>query len=344
MAALSPALSAGAAKLGHHAQGYAKAGATRAQGLFARVSAAGRAGEEAQRVASEVGAPQTPVPEVYGPFPDGFRINGVSLNEPQMSEPKLLAPRVKTKNALSIWAENAWGMAVEAKAALAESAWAQGVRARTRVTDLSQMMIIAGTVLLICGGLLLGGGLFLRAGAGTTPQADAAEDEPHGIAWSFEEVDRPLPERAVFTLSGTPSSFRINGLSLSGTNLSDQPLTAVEGVLKPDVKRPDLKLTLSVDKAATPIAEGDTEGHALDIAPQHTVPPQAPFRLVFPFPPEAMDGEDGLTVEEYFESYGGLLLKLRFEVDGQERSLIQYLSPELLKSQLDEVTAEAGRS
>jgi hypothetical protein len=205
------------------------------------------------------------------------------------------------------------------------------------------MMIIAGAVLLICGGLLLGGGLFLRAGAGTStaPQA-AAEDEPHGIAWSFEELDRPLPERAVFTLSGTPASFRINGLSLSGVNLSDEPLTGVEGVLKPDVKRPDLKLTLKVDKPSSPVAEGDTEAHALDVVPQNTVPPRAPFRLVFAFPPEAMDGEDGITVEEYFDSYGGLLLKLRFEAEGEERSLIQYLPPELLRSQLDEVAAEAG--
>ena len=76
----------------------------------------------------------------------------------------------------------------------------------------------------------------------------------------------------------------------------------------------------------------------------NTVPPHAPFRLVFPFPPEAMDGEEGITSEEFFESYGGLLLKLRYEIDGKQKSIIQYLPPELLKSQLDEVAAEAGGS
>jgi hypothetical protein len=72
------------------------------------------------------------------------------------------------------------------------------------------------------------------------------------------------------------------------------------------------------------------------------VPAGATFRLVFPFPPEAMDGEDGITVEDYFESYGGLLLKLRYEIEGTQKSLIQYLPPDELKAQLDEVSAQAG--
>ncbi len=57
-----------------------------------------------------------------------------------------------------------------------------------------------------------------------------------------------------------------------------------------------------------------------------------------------MGGEDGITVEEFFESYGGLLLKLRYETDGAEKAVIQYLQPELLKAQLDEVAAQAGGS
>ena len=74
------------------------------------------------------------------------------------------------------------------------------------------------------------------------------------------------------------------------------------------------------------------------------MPPHAPFRLVFAFPPEAMDGEDGLTVEDFFESYGGLLLKLRYETDGAQKAVIQYLPPDLLKAQLDEVATQAGGS
>jgi len=39
-----------------------------------------------------------------------------------------------------------------------------------------------------------------------------------------------------------------------------------------------------------------------------------------------------------------LLLKVSYELDGKQKSLIQYLKPELLKAQLDEVSAEAGGS
>jgi hypothetical protein len=204
------------------------------------------------------------------------------------------------------------------------------------------MMIIAGAVLLVCGGLLLGGGLFLRAGAGTTPAEVAEEETVGGVTWTFQEADLPLPERAVFTLSGTPQSFRINGLSLSGVNHSDQPLTGVEAVLKPDVNRPELKLMLQVDKQAVPAGEGSAAGQALEVVPKNTIPPKTPFRLVFSFPPEAMDGADGITVEDFFESYGGLLLRVRYEQDGKQRSLIQYLPPDMLKAQLDEVSAKAG--
>ena len=83
---------------------------------------------------------------------------------------------------------------------------------------------------------------------------------------------------------------------------------------------------------------------ALAIVPANTVPPHTPFRLVFAFPPEAMDGADGLTVEEFFESYGGLLLKLRYQSEGAQKAVIQYLPPDLLKGQLDEVAAQAGGS
>jgi len=313
--------------------------------------------------------------DIYGPFYEGFWVEGVSPNEPvTVPDPHFVAPRGETESALSLWAQGAGARAaafgtqvrvsaggagawVGAQASRARSwaatqSWVKALAetqsggrlqswARTRDIDLSQMMIIAGAVLLVCGGLLVGGGLFLRAGAGTTTAQAPEEDSVSGIAWTFNEPDRPLLERAVFTLSGTPESFRINGLSVSGVNQSDQPLTGIEAVLKPDVQRPDLKLSLQVDKAA---AADQAEGHALAIVPEGTVPAHAPFRLVFPFPPEAMDNADGITVEEFFDSYGGLLLKLRYEVDGAQKSLIQYLGPDLLKSQLDEVSAEAGGS
>ncbi|ODS01929.1 hypothetical protein AUC69_04880 [Methyloceanibacter superfactus] len=307
--------------------------------------------------------PEVDIPEVYGPFYEGFWVEGISPNEPRVPAPAMtapqsiasadFAPKDRAENTLPLWARDAWSKTGWIGAG-AKQAWSKGVSsghalaqtawARTKDAELSQMMIIAGAVLLVCGGLLLGGGLILRSGAGAGSSQQAAEDAPGGIAWTFDDLDRPLPERAVFTLSGTPESFRINGLSVSGVNLSDQPLTSIEGILKPDVQRPDLKLILKVDKPAAVAGEENTAAQAFAIAPQNTVPPHAPFRLVFAFPPEAMGGEDGITVEEFFESYGGLLLKLRYETDGAEKAVIQYLQPELLKAQLDEVAAQAGGS
>lgn len=367
-------------RLGRRAERYARAKSPHAEGMFARnaltVPAPARSSAAPQAFVEiygphrdgmeivghaandpwtptaepEVETAQPEVAEVYGPFYEGFWVEGVSPNEPRLLEPapqpEIAAPRVKGENALSSWAKGAWYrtqvMAAQTGAWARSRSWSS-----IRELDLSQMLIIAGAVLLVCGGLLLGGGLFLRAGAGTTAATEASEETATGITWTFQETDRPLPERAVFTLSGTPASFRINGLSISGVNHSDQPLTAVQAVLKPDVQRPDLKLTLQVDKPATPSpsGEGGAEAQALEIVPRDTVPPKTPFRLVFLFPQEAMDdGADGLTVEEFFESYGGLLLKLSYELDGKQKSLIQYLPPDLLKSQLDEVSAEAGGS
>lgn len=232
--------------------------------------------------------------------------------------------------------------------------WAGSVRASTetwglkRGFDLSQMMIVAGAVLLMCGGLLVGGGLLMRAGARTPVMAEVPQETFSGISWMFNESGLPLPDRAVFTLSGTPDAFLINGLSISGLNNSDQALTGLEGVLKPDVKRPDLKLSLKVDlpeiTAVDGTAAGQTEGAAAQVLPSGAVPAHTSFRLVFPFPPEAMGGEDGITTDEFFDSYGGLFLTLRYEIDGVQKSVFQYLAPDMLKAQLDEVPAQAGGS
>ena len=97
-----------------------------------------------------------------------------------------------------------------------------------------------------------------------------------------------------------------------------------------------------MDKPSAPTGEDGAAAQALEIVPKNTVPPKTPFRLVFSFPPEAMGGADGITVQDFFESYGGLLLKVRYELDGKQRSLIQYLPPDMLKAQLDEVSAKAG--
>ncbi|MFA9387380.1 MAG: hypothetical protein ACERIE_04845 [Methyloceanibacter sp.] len=338
-------------KLGQHAGHYARAGVVLAKDGFEKVKALVPARGKANDPGTLAALPVALDEEVYGPFDEGLLVEGPSLNDPEAFVSGDVAPRVRSENPLSSWARER-ARDLGARGASVRDAWAehpfvQSVRARTRDVELSQMMIIAGAVLLVCGGLLLGAGFILRAGAvpvagtGAVVPEEVAEEEIHGVAWTFEDYDSSLPDRAVFTLSGTPEAFGINGLSISGTNRSDLPLTGVHAILKPDVQRPDLKLILQVDKSA--VAD-DSGAQALDVVPANTVPAHAPFRLVFPFPPEAMDGEDGVAVEEFFDSYGGLLLKFQYEINGTQKSLIQYLTPELLRSQLDEVADETSGS
>ena len=179
--------------------------------------------------------------------------------------------------------------------------------------ELSQMLIIAGALLLVCGGLMLGGGLLMRAGAGSSSSAVTAASPSEPIAWLFEHKTLPIDERSVFAYVATPDGVRIKGFAIGGVNLSEQPVGALEGIVKPDAQAHDLKLTLSVEMP------GDHEGGAqssearVAAVPDGTVPSQAPFRLVFLFP-SATDG--GMTPHDVLAAYGGLMLKVRYEVDG----------------------------
>ena len=210
--------------------------------------------------------------------------------------------------------------------------------------DLSQMLIISGVVLLVCGGLLVGSGLMLRAG-GTGSVASLIEKEkpspPHAVAWFFEEPELPIVERSVFSAELTPHGVRLTGLAIKAENNSDEALSGLEGVVKPDAKRLDLKLEVKVDMIPT---EGAHEAAAGEVHGNGVIPPHAFFRLVFPFPPEAHGEEPGIALNDFIAAYGGLMLKLRYDVAGTQKSLIHYLSPETLKAQLTEIQHEADGS
>jgi len=206
--------------------------------------------------------------------------------------------------------------------------------------DLSQMLIISGVVLLVCGGLLVGSGLMLRGGT-VVGTAVEKPPSPHAVAWFFDEPDLPIVERSVFSAELTPHGVRLTGLAIKAENNSDDALSGLEGVVKPDAKRLDLKLEVKVDMVP---AEG-TEGAAAAAVPGNgVIPPHAFFRLVFPFPPEAHGEEPGIALNDFIAAYGGLMLKLRYDVAGTQKSLIHYLSPEMLKAQLTEIQHEADGS
>jgi hypothetical protein len=111
----------------------------------------------------------------------------------------------------------------------------------------------------------------------------------------------------------------------------------ITGIVKPDLQPQELKLTLSVE---TPGEHGG-EPQPVEIAPLGTIPSQAPFKLILLFPSAA---NGGMTPHDMLAAYGGLMLKVRYEADGKQRSFIQYLPAALLEEQLAEIAAEAKGS
>jgi hypothetical protein len=199
--------------------------------------------------------------------------------------------------------------------------------------DLSQMLIIAGALLLVCGGLMLGGGLMLRAKTpASSPLAAATPAEP--IAWLYEHPSLPLDERSVFVFDTTPDGLRIKGFAIGAVNMSDQSLASLGGVLKPDRRDHDLRLDLNIVSEEPAEGAGSAEAQPVPVLPEGTIPSQAPFKLVFLFPAE--EGA-GLTPQQVLSTYGGLMLKIHYEIDGTQRSFIQYLPASLLEEQLAEI-------
>ena len=199
--------------------------------------------------------------------------------------------------------------------------------------DLSQVLIIAGALLLVCGALMLGSGLFLRTGKPSAVVAAATPSEP--IAWLFEQGNLALDERSVFAFVSTPDGMRIKAFAIGGINASEQTLDAVSSVIRPDRQAKDLGLAMRVSMP------DEENGEAKIFAPGEpgTLPAQAQFRLFFLFPEQ-----EGMTPDEVRSAFGGVVLKLRYEAAGKEKSLIHYLSPAFLDRQLAEIMAEVKGS
>lgn len=217
---------------------------------------------------------------------------------------------------------------------------AQSAPARIGRFELGQMLIISGVVLLVCGGLLVGSGLMLRA-AGTTAEKPLSPQQ--AVVWFYEEAELPIVERSVFSADLTPHGVRLTGLAIKAENNSDDALTGLEGVAKPDAKPLELKLEVTVE-SATQGGNGAHEAEAASAPASGVIAPHAFFNLVFLFPPEAHGEAAGIALDDFLAAYGGLMLKLRYDVGGTQKSLIQYLSPAMLKAQLAEIQHEADGS
>ena len=60
---------------------------------------------------------------------------------------------------------------------------------------------------------------------------------PHAVVWFYEEPELPIVERSVFSAELTPKGVRLTGLAIKAENNSDEALTDLQGVVKPDAKR-----------------------------------------------------------------------------------------------------------
>ena len=145
----------------------------------------------------------------------------------------------------------------------------------------------------------------------------------------------------MFVFDVTPDGLRIKGFAIGGVNLSEETVGSLGGVIKPDGRDQNLDLALSVEK---PEVDADEAQQAQPLAalPEGAVPSQAPFRLVYLFPTDGADG--GLTSQQVLSTYGGVLLKVHYEMEGKQRSFIQYLPAALLEEQLAEILASAKGS
>jgi hypothetical protein len=200
------------------------------------------------------------------------------------------------------------------------------------------MLIIAGTLLLVCGGLMLGGGFMLRAKTPSEPVMAATPSEP--IAWLFEHTDFPIDERSVFDYAMTPEGLRVKGFAIGGVNMSEGSISSLSATVKPDLHEESITLNVIVghpDAAGVQASEAATAGAVAEI-----IPAQAPFKLVFLFP--GAEGTGGMMPEEVVKQSGGILLKVRYEIGGKQKSYIQYLPPVLLEEQLAELKAGAKGS
>ena len=125
----------------------------------------------------------------------------------------------------------------------------------------------------------------------TKPDAKTPSQSP--VAWALDDRGAQGPVSSPW------------GFSISGTNVSDQPLEQVQAVLKPDSSQRELPLAVSV--------EGDAVRDA------NVIPADARFSLFAAAPDEGASGQAG-----------GAILTFRYVQAGQRKSSILYLTPAMV--------------
>jgi hypothetical protein len=136
------------------------------------------------------------------------------------------------------------------------------------------------------------------------------------ISWSYDGQD----PRSIFVTRVSGGTMWIEGLSIRGKNKSNQTLTGVQGVIKWDSGE---RMTLKVSAVGS---EGTGPG-------AQTVPAGDDFSLGYEFQPGGSD-QPGVPAKAFLATNGGAIFKVRYKVADEQTTLIEYLSPSKLKSQL----------
>jgi hypothetical protein len=140
---------------------------------------------------------------------------------------------------------------------------------------------------------------------GATAESEVAPDSPTPESPTPESptADSPAPESAIQWFLDDPPPAGSKAFLIEGVNVSDQPLEAVQAVLKPDSGAGELELVLNV--------EGGKGGAV--------VPPGERFSLA----------AETLTEDEA-KQLGGAILSVGYVQAGRRKTSIMYLTPPML--------------
>jgi hypothetical protein len=153
-----------------------------------------------------------------------------------------------------------------------------------------------------------------------SPDAKAPPEKPSRIevVWLFDQPSGP----SLLALSRGDKDVSVSGFLIGGKNISDQPLTEVQGILKPDTSHGNIELNLSLDG-------NQTDGSV------RTIPPGAQFNLVYTFPTHPK----GLSSNSFLEKFGGVIFTFHYTHAGAQTTFICYFSASRFKTELQTVEA-----
>jgi len=187
-----------------------------------------------------------------------------------------------------------------------------------KLSGLRPVVILAGGLLAVAlstaGGVALLSTKRLDDPPGSTNRPEKSRES--SISWSYDGQD----PRSIFVTRVAGGTTWIEGLSIRGKNKSNQTLTGVQGVIKWDSGE---RMTLKVSAAGSEGTGQDAE----------TVPAGDEFSLGYEFQPDGSD-QPGVPAKAFLAANGGVIFKVRYKVADEQTTLIEYLSPSRLKSQL----------